>query len=237
MPFQQVRPDIVLPGFEMASATEPHFGETINGDALFVETGRNDGAFLLLLVDVTHHGPRTLPTMQALQAALGDGFYQNRQPADLLQWLHDALAPQFDLTENFVAALAVRVEAGRADVTAANAGQPLPLLGRPGAAWRAWALPRGCFLGMLPGSVQYAEATTSFVSDDWLLAFTDGITEGGAKSGVSQFQHAGLAAFLASLPARADVVEVVRDLMAALSAHVGQNGLDDDTTAFCLRSC
>jgi Stage II sporulation protein E (SpoIIE) len=132
MPFQQVPPDVAVPGFEMASATQPFFGETVNGDALFVESGRQDGAILLLLVDVTHHGPRTLPTMHALHALLAQTFYQNRQPADLLQWLHDALAPQFDITENFVAALAVRAEAGRRDVTAANAGQPLPLLGRPG---------------------------------------------------------------------------------------------------------
>lgn len=235
MPFQQIPPDVILHGFELASATQPFLGETVNGDALFVEVGRSDGAFLLLLVDVTHHGPRTLPTMHALRAALGDAFYQNRQPADLLQWLHDALAPQFDVTENFVAALAVRVESGRQDVTAANAGQPQPLLSRTGAGWQAWALPRGSFLGILPGSTEYHEETTPLAAGDRLLAFTDGVTEGGAKLGVPQFQVGGLEAFLASAPATP--TETVRGLMAALSTHVGPNWPDDDTTVFCLQQC
>ena len=49
MPFQQVPPDVVLPGFEVASASQPYQGETVNGDALFAETSRTDGAFLLLV--------------------------------------------------------------------------------------------------------------------------------------------------------------------------------------------
>jgi hypothetical protein len=141
--------------------------------------------------------------MNELRVVLGDPIYHDRQPADLLSRLNGALARQFDATENFVAALAVRIEAGRQDVTAANAGQPLPFLSSFGAGWQEWALPRGPYLGIIPGSVQYHEATTTLAAGDRLLACTDGVSEAGAKSGVPQFQHGGLAAFLAALPATA----------------------------------
>lgn len=235
MPFQQVPPDPVLSAFEMAMATQPFLGETANGDALFAETGREDGAMLLLLVDVTHHGPSTVPTMNALHVSLGDAFYQNRRPADLLQWLHDALAPQSDVTGNYVAAMATWVDPHHRDAIAANAGQPEPYVRRPGMAWQVWNVPAGMWLGVVEGGVPYDEATTPLASGDSLLAFTDGITEAGAHTpGVAQFQHGGLAAFLTDLPEE-EPVEVVGGLMTALSDHVGATWPDDDTTAFCLR--
>lgn len=67
MPFQQVLPGFVLPGFEFASASQPYQGETVNGDALFAETSRIDGTVLLLLVDVMGHGPKTAQTMVSLR--------------------------------------------------------------------------------------------------------------------------------------------------------------------------
>jgi hypothetical protein len=107
MPFQPIPPDVVLPGFEMAAATLPCHGETVNGDGLFVETGRTDGAYLLLLVDVMGHGPRTVVTMNSLRNSLRDPIYGNRQPAELLMRLHGVLEAEFLLSYHFAAALAL----------------------------------------------------------------------------------------------------------------------------------
>jgi hypothetical protein len=93
MPFSQFPPDVVLPGFDLASETHPFLGETVNGDAVFVETGRADGAYLLLLVDVSGHGPQTAPTMDAIRHALVDPRRQNCAPADLLESLNDEFVP------------------------------------------------------------------------------------------------------------------------------------------------
>jgi serine phosphatase RsbU (regulator of sigma subunit) len=234
MPFQQIPPDVVLAGFDLASETYPYLGETVNGDALFVETGRHDGAYLLLLVDVTGHGPRTVVTMDTIRnSLLLHRRYQNRGPAELLQLLHEELALQFDETENFAAAMSVLVNSQTRDVVAANAGQPDPRV-RQGGIWQTWGLPAGPFLGIDPNAT-YQEAVSPLAVGDAMLAFTDGVTEGGAKSGVPQFQYGGLQALLHGLPATAMAAEVVSASVRALRLHVGAGWPDDDTTAFCLR--
>jgi serine phosphatase RsbU (regulator of sigma subunit) len=233
MPFQQIPPDVVLPGFEIASSSQAYQGETVNGDALFLETGRTDGGFLLLLVDVMGHSAKTVLTMDSLRQGLGDPTYENRQPADLLQWLHEALAPQWDVTLMFATALAVLVDVRTADMTAANAGQPEPWLGQPGGGWLTWVLPGGTPLGIPAPAVSFQDAVTSLRES--FLAFTDGVTEAGARSGAPQFQHAGLPAFLAGLPATATPSQIVSRLLTAVQAHVGPTWPDDDTTAVCLR--
>jgi sigma-B regulation protein RsbU (phosphoserine phosphatase) len=219
----------------MISATQPYRGETVNGDRLFVETGRQDGACLVLLVDVTHHGPATVPTMQALCNALNDAFYHDRRPADLLQWLHDALAPQNDITGNVVAAIAVWLGPQNSAVSAANAGQPEPLRGGTGGVWQLWTLPPGLFLGIIPGGTPYQEDTTPLVAGTCLLLFTDGVTEAGAKSNVPQFQHGALDAFLTARAAGETPANIVPDLCAALQSHVGATWPDDDTTLTCVQ--
>jgi serine phosphatase RsbU (regulator of sigma subunit) len=95
-------------------------------------------------------------------------------------------------------------------------------------------LPAGPFLGIVPGPT-YLEAATSLAVGDCLLAFTDGVTEGGARSGAPQFQHVGLPALLHSLPTTATPAEIVSALMMELRHHVGTNWPDDDTMAFCVR--
>lgn len=72
MPFHKCPPDVGFPGFDFASTTEPYHGEVVNGDGLFIEVGRIDDAVLLLLLDVTSHGPKTAPTMATVSYSLAD---------------------------------------------------------------------------------------------------------------------------------------------------------------------
>jgi len=68
---------------------------------------------------------------------------------------------------------------------------------------------------------------------DYLLAFTDGITEAGASQG-HQFQHGGLGQWLANLPTGLSAQDLVARLLAAVQAHVGTAWPEDDTTVICL---
>lgn len=209
MPFQQAPPDPVLPGFAFAFASHPYRGETVNGDALFVEMGRADGAFLLLLIDVMGHGRQTVVTMDTLRNTLGDPVYEDCQPAELLRRLHGVLEPQFLVTGNFAAAIAVLCSRHDDAVKAANAGQPEPWLRRPGADWETWSLPGGLLLGAPDPGATYQETGASLPAAGSLLAFTDGVTEAGAHSHLPQFQQARLPAFLGGLPSGKTPGEVV----------------------------
>jgi hypothetical protein len=235
MPFHAFPPTPAAPGIEFAGRTEPFHGETANGDGLFFETGRVDGSLLVLLVDITHHGPGTSVTMDTIRAALGEPAAENRGPAGLLGWLHSALAPQWDATGNFAAAIAVLVSAPDKGVTAANAAQPSPYLRFPGADCREWNWPGNPPLGIPDIDMGLADVSMAFPVGAAFLGFTDGVSEGGAKSGVAQFQRGGLAALLGGLPAGATPAEVVQRLETALRAHVGPSWPDDDTTLFCVR--
>jgi sigma-B regulation protein RsbU (phosphoserine phosphatase) len=237
MPFEQIPPDVVLPGFEMAAATHPYQGETVNGDGLFVETGRHDGAFLLLLVDVMGHGPQTAGTMGVIQAWLGLAAAENRQPTDLLRSLHLVLEPLWQTNFTFATALTVLVDGATGDVVAANAGQPEPLAGRPRGGWQAWPVSGGIPLGIPQPIPLYPQAIANLPLGHCLLMFTDGVSEAGARAGRPQFQRAGLGTVLTGLPAGAIPAGIVSRLLAALQNYVGATWPEDDTTVVCLRRC
>src|SRR5262249_574810 len=150
-----------------------------------------------------------------------DSKYQNCRPADLLEKLHGVLALQWQTTRNFVAALALLLDPMIEEVVAANAGQPDWLLGQPGGSWRPWAPPRNPLLGVPAHGVTFQEAMMTVPVGDWLLGFTDGVTEAGAHSGAPQFHQAQLPAFLTGLPAGIGPDEVVSRLMTASMNYVG----------------
>jgi serine phosphatase RsbU (regulator of sigma subunit) len=90
-------------------------------------------------------------------------------------------------------------------------------------------------LGGPDPNATYQEAATPLPPTGSLLAFSDGVTEAGAHSGLPQFQHARLPALLGGLPVGMKAVEVMTALMTTLQGHVGANWPEDDTTACCLR--
>jgi hypothetical protein len=231
MPFLEFPPLPAHPGLDIAAFTEPFLGETVNGDGLFVEAGRADGCLMLLMVDVTHHGSATVPTMDTIRDTLADRRAWGLQPAELLRELHQALANEWDRTGNFACALAVKADTS-AGVLAAKAATPAPWV-RLGAGWREWVWPGSPPLGLPIFDMGFVDVADAFPAGASLLAFTDGVTEAGAKGGAGQFQHGGLAAFLAGAAGGPNAA--VAGLIAAVRAHVGPSWPDDDTTTFCIR--
>jgi sigma-B regulation protein RsbU (phosphoserine phosphatase) len=211
----------------------PSFGEMASGDGLFQEMERGDEQLMLLLVDVTGHGLAAARTVALLsQRLLPDPRCAGLDPADLLDQLNGMLEQEFLSTGRFVVALALCVDA-QGTVMAANAGQPSPHLGTPGSAWSQWDVPGGTPLGIDP-TAAYSQGSMPVPAGQFLLAFTDGVSEAGAGRG-DLFQNGGLASFLAgSIPGDTPQGITVR-LLAALLAHAGGLWPEDDTTVLCMR--
>jgi serine phosphatase RsbU (regulator of sigma subunit) len=232
MPFELLNvPDVA--GHEVIPALLLHQGESVGGDAVFVEVGRHDGGHLFLIVDVCGHGPQAARIVQDLGSAyLPLPVCDNKRPGILLAALNDLLEDEFLDSGRFVAALAVLIDTG--GLTAANAGQPDPWIGQPGGAWQAWAVPGGTFLGVAPLGTEYDEVALQLPPESHLLAFTDGVTEAGrGRSDLFAMGH--LPAFLAGLPAGLPVGLLVVRLLQALQIHSGQGWPEDDTAVLCLR--
>jgi serine phosphatase RsbU (regulator of sigma subunit) len=240
MPFQLHNGPLVAPGVEGFSANEPCHGEAVSGDALFVETGRSDGAVMLLLVDVMGHGPAAAAVVAAIETRyLTKAKYQDRRPADLLAALDAAVEHHWETAGLFVTAQALLLDGRVKAVCGANAALPDPFIGRPGGTWQAWGLPPGPLLGISAagGAAAFQEVNVALPPDHVLVALTDGVTEAGRR-GPGQFQHGQLSHFMNGLPPGADPRRVVLDLFAALRAHVGSSAAwpEDDTTAVALRT-
>jgi serine phosphatase RsbU (regulator of sigma subunit) len=235
MPFRPFAGSLAWPTIEVASAAVPQHGESVSGDGLFVEMGRQDGGVMLLLVDVMGHGAGAAAMVATLwNRYLSNPDCQDLRPAELLTKLHGWLEPEWNATQQFVAALALLVNRAGGMAEGANAGLPQPQLGQPGAAWQTWSLPPGTFLGIPFVTPFFQEASAALQPDQHLLAFTDGVTEAGrGKSHL--FQGGPFQAFLASLLAGMTIQQVIDELLQALQGHVGAGWPEDDTTLLCVR--
>jgi serine phosphatase RsbU (regulator of sigma subunit) len=224
-----------LPGFETAWAEAPFHGETVSGDALFVETGRAEGGWLFLLVDVMGHGPSTVETMECLRASLGDHESEGLRPAELLRRLNGSLQPAFLAEKDrdrFVCVLAVLIDSSGDKLTGSNAGLPGPRSRSLRGDWAVWKVPGGPPLRILMPGAEYEEATAPLSSGQLLLLFTDGVAEAGEKA--HQFQKERMGTVLGELSGEATPGQVVQALLQAVREHVGDNWPDDDTTLLCL---
>src|SRR5262249_20309825 len=139
---------------------------------------RTDGLHLLLLIDVSDHGPGAAEVVTDLeQRYLLDTRCQNRQPAELLQTLHGLLQQVWAASGHWVAALVFLVDDSGGDVVGGNAAQPSPQRGRAGGAWQPWDLDGGPPLGIPIPDLVYGQTVGSLAPGEQLLAFTDGVTE------------------------------------------------------------
>jgi len=95
------------------------------------------------------HGAPAASTVASLQNVyLPHPVCLNRSPAVLLAALDGLLQAEWARNGRFVAGLAILVHPQSWQVEAANAALPMPVLGRPNAAWQAWSLPTGSPLGL-----------------------------------------------------------------------------------------
>ena len=232
MPWTVPTPTCIHPAATLTWRQQPYLGETVCGDALFVETDRKDGALQILLLDVSGHGPPAALTADFVGASLRQSVFENHGPAELLTLLHGRLQPQWTATRRHVEAVAVHVDASAGSLSGCRAGGLRDLwLGRPGGgAWLVHAVEGHMFLGM-PHDFPYAENHRPLPDGPWLLAVTDGVTEAGKPSPLF---GPSLPAFLAALPSTLLPADLLDRLWRSVQRHVGAAWPDDDVTALVL---
>ncbi len=211
---------------------QPYLGETVCGDALFVETDRKDGALQVLLLDVVNHGPETAPTIGFVEEkCLRESAFENRGPADLLTLLHNRLRPHWAMTTNHVVGTAVHVDATDGSLRGCGVGDISDLwLGRPGGgAWRTHAVNGPGLLGP-PHEYPFTENHRPFPDGLWVLVFTDGVD----TAGRARPFRPSLPTFLTALPAGLVPADLLDRLWQTLHGHVGAAWPDDDVTALVL---
>jgi serine phosphatase RsbU (regulator of sigma subunit) len=211
---------------------DPYREETACGDALFVETNRDDGRLHLLLLDVMGHGASAALTARFVGNLLGQSTFVNRNPAELLNRLHDRLQPHWAITYRHVECVAVLIDTSTLTLQTSRAGGLRDLwIGEPGQSWTASVVVGGAFLG-IPHESTYTENTLSFPEGAWLLTATDGVTEAGKPGPL--FGTQGVQAFLTGLTATVSGAALLNLLWSTLQTHAGPAWPDDDVTALVL---
>jgi serine phosphatase RsbU (regulator of sigma subunit) len=237
VPFQRPAPTFRNVWFEGCWLAEAQQEPTTGGDGLFLEVRRQDGQFLLLLIDVAGHDLIAAEIGDFLEGLLvSDPQCRDLSPEGLLSRLNVLLQPVWANSQRFVAALALRLDGPNGRIEGNSAGQPAPLVGLTGGLWSAWNVPGGPPLGVPSPTFSYARGDFSLPTREEVLFFTDGVTEAGHQAhGGTQFQHGPLQAFLTGLAPGTPAGALLAGLWEALRQHAGAHWPEEDVTVVALR--
>jgi sigma-B regulation protein RsbU (phosphoserine phosphatase) len=177
----------VIEGLEVAAAYRPAgTGEQVGGDFYDVfQVGDDD--WVVAIGDVCGKGVDAAVVTALARYTIRAAAVQHDSPRDVLHALNQVLLRH--RTERFctVALVRLRRVGGAWTATVACGGHPLPLLVRGGAIERVPAT--GSLLGVLDDPV-FEESAVPLKSDDAVVLYTDGVTEG--RRGKGFFEDAGL---------------------------------------------
>ena len=217
-----------IPGLDVAVRYRAAAGEGQVGGDFFDVFPLPDGAWAVLIGDVSGRGPRAAALTALARYTLRAAAVGSPSPSAVLRVLNDVVRQEleaaFEGDERFltVAYLNVGPAAGGCGVTVACAGHPRPLARR-----RTGQVEEIRCQGELIGAFEAHEAADQAVRllpGDALVLVTDGILE--ARDGSDQFGEERLRGILArtegaSAAATADAIEE------AVLAHTGGRGQDD----------
>jgi serine phosphatase RsbU (regulator of sigma subunit) len=235
-------------GIDWAWRSVPHHGETLSGDALFLEEVRPDGRLVFLLIDVMGHGPEAEFVVDLFRKLyLVDNAVRCRAPAELCLALASLTAPYFagigsaDSAKGlFTVALAVLIDPSTCEVRLASAGLPEPY--RIKAGGEVSVVPvQGWMLGPwdageFPEDEPFVEHALQLEPGDALLAATDGLTEAHPNEpNFELFAKTRLPTLLAFLANDGSPTEQLVQIFAAARSYVQKDWPRDDTTAILWR--
>ncbi len=155
-----------IPGWDVAADYKP--AAEVGGD--FYELWQVDGAWMLMLGDVTGKGVDAAALTALARHTAWDASQSDSAPAHVLSRVDAAMKYRGSLA--ICTALCLRVEGER--VTTAAGGHPLPLLVRDGAVESVGR--HGSLLGALR-HVGWPEVVRTLEAGDALVTFTDGVTD------------------------------------------------------------
>jgi serine phosphatase RsbU (regulator of sigma subunit) len=170
--------DPVVPGYEFFSYYEP--AQQVGGDYYgFIPLSGAQPRMAVMLGDVAGKGVPAALMMAKLSADARSCMLSEPDPAKAISTLNDLLCQHTTDMDRFVTLAAALLDYQAHTVTLVNAGHPMPLLVRLDALAPVEAGAKGSSglpLGVMDG-YRYESSQVSLGPGDYLLIFSDGITE------------------------------------------------------------
>jgi phosphoserine phosphatase RsbU/P len=219
-----------VPGLDMAARYVPMTAVAGDFYDFMVVDEKRVG---ILVADVSGHGMPAALIASMLKIAFAAQSAHAHDPALVLLGLNQALCGKFG--GRYVTAAYALIDTEKRTLRYAGAGHP-PLIMRDHATGNARRLlENGLFLGYFPVAT-YSAAETPFREGDWLLAYTDGVTEM-TDASEEQFGEERLERFLAEhhdLPPAA-FADRLLDRLSLWSGRASGQDPDDDVTLLAVR--
>jgi sigma-B regulation protein RsbU (phosphoserine phosphatase) len=217
-----------LPGWEFAAAWRP--AREVSGD--FYDFIRLDGSGLgIVIADVTDKGMPAALFMAHTRSVLRASLSGRSTPGEALAAANRLVCADAS-NGMFVTLCYVRLDPGSADVIWVNAGHNPPLVCRSGPRTFDELSRHGLPLG-IDADLPYAQGSTSLGAGDFIVMYTDGLTEGSDSSG-TEFGLARVRKAL--LPAiGSSAGEVLVRLLESHGDFLGAATPSDDVTVVVLR--
>ena len=169
-------PDV--PGLELAARYRAAGDQNeVGGDFYDVFRGQPDGAWTMLIGDVSGKGAEAAALTSLTRHTLRAASLRTGDPIESLELLNEALWAQGDTGGRFCTVMyaQVRPDAHGAEVTLATGGHLPPVVLRAGGRVERLQV-RGALVGGLRSPV-FGERTVRLDHDDLMLLFTDGVVE------------------------------------------------------------
>ncbi len=182
----------------------------------------------ILVADVSGHGMPAALIASMLKIAFAAQAPHACDPAQVLSGLNQALCGKF--RGHYVTAAYALIDTGKRILSYAGAGHP-PLLVRERSSGNTRrVLENGLFLGYFPHA-GYSAIETPFQEGDWVILYTDGITEMKDES-EEEFGEQRLRSFMDHHPGRKAVrfVDGLIDSLSQWSGRAPGEDPDDDVT-------
>jgi PAS domain S-box-containing protein len=212
----------VVPGLSIAARFRAA-GEASRVGGDFYDLFEVDGAWMVLVGDVTGKGPAAAAITSLARYTMRTAARYERSPAQVLQRLNEALTGERD-REALCSAVCARVEpdGGTVRLVVACAGHPLPLLLREDGTIAAAGRP-GSLLGAFEDG-EWRDHAVELQCGESVVLYTDGVTD--TRGCDERFGDARLAEVLAGEAASpADAIAAAID-EALLAFQVGEQGDD-----------
>lgn len=215
------------PGLEIHGETRP--ANTVGGD-FYDLLLLPDGRVLVALGDVAGKGSPAALLMALLLAILRTLVDEGLDLAPLAARLNGQVARHAP-PSRFITLFAGLYDPETSQLTWVNAGQNPPMIRRQDGQFERLEA-TGIALGMFEGT-SYEERTTTLAQGDWLVMYSDGITEAENSAG-QPFDEAGLTSVVTAW-ATASAPELSAAMLRAVDHHVGDARIGDDLTVLVLK--
>jgi sigma-B regulation protein RsbU (phosphoserine phosphatase) len=223
-----------VPGLQIAFATRP--ANTVAGDYydVFPRSASNSpgGAYLITIADVAGKSVPAAMLMATYQASLKTLAGIASSLTDLVGRMNNYACGNSQNGRRFTTAFIAEYSPASRSLTYVNAGHNPPILRRQTGAierWQAGGVPLGITQDAL-----YESGEVTLQSGDWLVIFTDGVTEAENKNSEEYGETRLMVVLLANQEAAPS--EMLKAIMLDLDRFVGDAPQHDDITLLLLRA-